>query len=134
MLAKTGTPDIVVDDGSHQNAHVIATFRFLFPLLSENGYYVIEDTQTSYWPDGDVTDRNNPKTSMGFFKSLVDGLNWEEFYGDYEPTPFDLQIKSIAFYHNLIVVQKGDNREGSNNRAWHSGTGLWRELTDRRRT
>ena len=45
------------------------------------GIYVVEDTQTSYWREGHVTERNNPNTTMGFFKSLVDGLNWEDTLG-----------------------------------------------------
>src|ERR1700759_4926812 len=87
VIEQSGTPDVIIDDGSHRNQDVIASFRILFPFLSSDGYYIVEDTQTSYWPeDGNVTDRNDPKTTMGFFKSLVDGLNWEEFFGEYAPT------------------------------------------------
>jgi hypothetical protein len=42
--------DIVIDDGSHLNEHVIKTFHVLFPLLRHNGIYVVEDLQTAYWP------------------------------------------------------------------------------------
>jgi len=125
VVEKTGRPDLIIDDGSHRNIDVIGTFRFLFPLLADDGYYVVEDTQTSYWPDGSVSERNNPATTMGFFKSLVDGLNWEEYFGEYEPNEFDLQITAIFFYHNLVIIRKGDNREGSNNRLWHAGAEGW---------
>jgi len=76
---------------------------------------VVEDTQTSYWPNhgGDSSGGNDPHTTMGYFKSLTDGLNWEEFRGDRSPSYLDLNIKSIAFYHNLIFITKGSNREGS---------------------
>ena len=30
--------------------HIRETFRILFPLLRKGGWYIIEDTQTSYWP------------------------------------------------------------------------------------
>lgn len=41
--------DIIIDDGSHFNDHVIASFNILFPLLNIGGIYAIEDLCTSYW-------------------------------------------------------------------------------------
>ena len=72
--------DIIIDDGSHINEHVIESFRILFPFLKNGGIYVIEDTQTSYWQNygGDSNNLNNSKTLMCFFKSLIDGLNYKE--------------------------------------------------------
>jgi len=72
---------------------------------------MVEDVETSYWPpNGNLTDRNDPQTSMGFFKSLVDGLNYEEFRNVYEPTYFDRNIMSIFFYHNLVIIKKSKNQ------------------------
>jgi hypothetical protein len=54
-------------------------------------------------------------TSMNYFKTLVDGLNYEEFtLGEYAPTYFDRHITSMHFYHNLVFIYKGQNNEGSN--------------------
>ncbi|HEX3172482.1 MAG TPA: hypothetical protein VHQ88_17990 [Burkholderiales bacterium] len=117
IYAEMGTPDIVIDDGSHHSEHVIFTFKILFPLLAEHGLYVIEDTQTSYWPfaGGDGADLRNPATLMNYFKDLADGLNYQEVPRlNYQPTLFDRTIVAVHFYHNLIVVQKGHNEERSN--------------------
>jgi len=115
-----GGIDIIIDDGSHINSHVITTFKFLFPLLKDNGIYAIEDTQTSYWKRvggiewGGSSDLSSAETTMGYFKSLTDGLNYEEFvHGKYEPTYFDRRIISMHFYHSLIIIYKGTNNEGS---------------------
>jgi hypothetical protein len=35
--------DIIIDDGCHDPAYQIKTLRNLFPLLNQNGYYIIED-------------------------------------------------------------------------------------------
>lgn len=119
IVTRYGAPTIVIDDGSHQPPHVIKSFQILFPLLADGGVYVIEDIQTSYWPQwkGSI-DLNDPDTSMALVKRLIDGLNYEEFLPeDYEPTYTDLHIVAVHCYHNLVVIEKGDNREGSNKRA-----------------
>lgn len=114
---KTGELDIIIDDGSHINEHVIETFNLLFPKLKDGGVYVVEDTQTSYWEDygGISSDLNNPKTMMNYFKSLTDALNNQEFIiPNYKQSYFDRKIISMHFYHNLIFIYKGNNDEKSN--------------------
>ena len=115
VAAEIGTIDIIIDDGSHQNNHVITSFGILFPLLSPKGIYVIEDLQTSYWVEhGGSTDLLAPHTSMNFLKSLTDGLNYKEFRIDkYTPTYFDEHIISIHYYHNLVFIHKGKNKDSS---------------------
>lgn len=109
--------DIIIDDGSHLNEHVINTFQILFPKLNDGGIYVIEDTQTSYIEKYGGTSENmaNARTSMNFFKSLADSLNHQEFQiPDYQPTYYDQKVVAIHFYHNLVFVYKGNNDEKSN--------------------
>lgn len=106
--------DIIIDDGSHLNAHVIKTFQLLFPILRPNGIYVVEDTQTAYWPTWGGGP-SSPDNSMTFFKNLADGLNHAEYPVEgYEPNYFDLNIVEISFFHNLIFIRKGNNDEGTN--------------------
>jgi len=112
-----GVIDIIIDDGSHINDHVIKTFQLLFPKLNDGGIYVIEDTQTSYWKDfgGDSNNLDNPKTLMNFFKGLTDSMNNKEFIkAGYKQSYFDKKIVSMHFYHNLIFIYKGNNNEESN--------------------
>ena len=116
VINETGPLDIIIDDGSHINSHVINSFNILFPLLKVGGIYAIEDIQTSYWPDhgGNSFNLNKSDTTMNFFKKLTDGLNYEEFDNPYyKPSDFDKHIVSIHFYHNLIFLYKGLNNEGS---------------------
>lgn len=105
--------DIIIDDGSHLNEHVIGTFHVLFPLLRPNGIYSIEDTQTSYWPSfGGGLGR--PDTMLNFFKSLTDGLNYMEYSAEPGPDDFERNIVEVAFFHNLVIIRKGRNDEKSN--------------------
>jgi len=115
IVKEAGTLHLVIDDGSHRPADIIASFNLLFPLLADDGIYVIEDTQTSYWPEsGGQEDPAADGTTMAFVKRLMDGLNWEEFVIEpYEPTYTDLHITALAIYHNLVFIQKGTNTEGT---------------------
>lgn len=116
IFVTIGEPDIIIDDGSHINEHVLKTFNLLFPRLKTGGIYAIEDTCTSYWPDygGSSDDLEKPSTIMNYFKKLTDCLNHKEFVNrEYVPTYFDRNICSIQFYHNLILIFKGLNDERS---------------------
>ena len=115
VVSEIGKVDIVIDDGSHINEHVIETFKILFPLLNKDAVYIIEDLQTSYWTkSGDIDwggSRNlaNPKTSMNFIKSLVDCLNYKNFEDkEYIPTYFDKNITSVHFYNKIAFIIKGN--------------------------
>jgi hypothetical protein len=135
VVTEAGELDIIIDDGSHINEHVIKSFNILFPALKEGGIYVVEDTHTSYLPSlgqkwsnfgsgdlylelwtkfGGSLDLNDPKTMMNFFKKLVDCLNHEEFLNPgYSPSYFDKHIVAMHFYHDLVMIYKGNNNQGS---------------------
>ncbi|MDD5080328.1 MAG: class I SAM-dependent methyltransferase [Candidatus Omnitrophica bacterium] len=124
VFSRIGSLDIIIDDGSHMNEHVLTSFKTLFPLLKDGGIYAVEDVQTSYWPQygGSSEDLNNPATAMGFFKKIADGLNYMELAEPgYEPAYFDRNITSIHFYHNLVIIYKGVNDERSIGRPRASG-------------
>ena len=115
---ESGPFDIIIDDGSHRVFHVLPSFEILFPLLVDGGTYVIEDIQSSYWPEwGGSEDLNATTTSMALAKRLTDSLNYEEFVDDnYEPTYLDRNVVAVHFYHNMVFVEKGVNNEGSKRR------------------
>ncbi|MBV9216081.1 MAG: class I SAM-dependent methyltransferase [Acidobacteria bacterium] len=115
-----GEIDIVIDDGSHVSEHVITSFKVLFPRLRSGGVYVVEDLQYAYWRQfegveyGGDARGGNRETSMTFFKSLVDGLNHQNFVeAGYEPTYFDKNVVAMHFYHNQVFIYKGTNDEPS---------------------
>jgi hypothetical protein len=127
IAAKEGPFDIIIDDGSHQNAHQIFTFHQLFDSLRDGGVYVIEDVQTSFWPgevatfqwDGrHIGDPEFHRTCYGEFLELAKYLNQSEFLtlDGTDPVRMALgrRITRIAFEHNLIFVWKGANDQKSN--------------------
>jgi demethylmacrocin O-methyltransferase len=113
LADRVGPLDIVVDDGSHVSAHIITSFTTLFPKLPVGGLYVIEDLQTSYWPswNGNRHDLNDPNTTMGFLKTLMDDLHRPERV---EPagTPIGVPgVTAVHLYRNIAFVEKGIDQE-----------------------
>jgi hypothetical protein len=108
-IARDAGPfDFIIDDGSHENAHQIATFGILWPFVKDGGAYIIEDVQTSYWPSyggGLLGTPGYEKSCMRWFKNLADSVNLPEFLQP-APASLDATIASIAFHHNLIVLRK----------------------------
>jgi hypothetical protein len=108
LAQEHGPFDFIIDDGSHENAHQIETFRILWPFLKDGGAYFVEDVQTSYWPSyggGPLGTSGYERSCMRWFKDLADSVNLPEFL---QPPPpgLDAAVASIAFHHNLIVVRK----------------------------
>ncbi|KOG32275.1 class I SAM-dependent methyltransferase [Streptomyces resistomycificus] len=124
-----GPFDVVIDDGSHFSQHVLTSFSVLFPQVRHGGLYVIEDMQSSYWPGwGGSTDLNASATSMGFVKTLLDGLNHQEQIRtpDQPPSQTESTVTGIHVHHNLAVIEKGVNTE--------QGTPAWVPRTEDPRT
>ena len=102
--------DIIIDDGSHQSKHIITSFKFLFPFLNDNGIYVVEDLQTSYFPryGGSRINLKKKNSSMNFIKSLTDSINYEKNNRPYfNKNNFEGLIKSIYFHQNIAFIYKG---------------------------
>ena len=39
--------DVIIDDGSHVPEHMVLTFKTLWPLVRDDGFYIIEDIRAS---------------------------------------------------------------------------------------
>jgi hypothetical protein len=116
ITTEIGPLDIIIDDGSHINEHVITSFKLLFPKLKDGGIYVVEDTQTSYWKEygGNSENLNDNNTMLNFFKGLTDCVNYQEIENEkYQASYYDKNIISIHFYHNMVFIYKAKNNEGS---------------------
>ena len=111
---KYGKFDIIIDDGSHVSKDIINSFNHLFNHLSQNGIYIVEDLQTSYIPryGGSRINLIKKNSSMNFFKSLSDSINYENFDRPFfKKSRFDGLIKSVHFYQNIVFVFKGESKK-----------------------
>ena len=123
VIEKYGEFDLIVDDGSHQQKHVIKTFEILFASLKSGGLYVVEDSCCSYWPlyGGGY---KHAGTSIEYFKNLVDDVNFRGLMS--QPVrvarredrllklsqkcppspPLRTDIESIQFINSMIFITK----------------------------
>jgi hypothetical protein len=120
FLARLGTEhgpfDILIDDGSHRPSDVVASFHELFPQMADGGLYVIEDVQTSFWAKFGGSPADGGAT-MKLASLILGWLNQAEIrveQPNVQLPAFATQIRSLRAYHNLLVVEKGDNGEPSN--------------------
>lgn len=110
-----GPFDIIVDDGSHIPQQVVTSFNALFPSLVTGGLYAIEDIQTTFWPDFGGSIQNGGET-LNLARTVMECLNRAELIlvdRSHSLPPFAREIKSFHAFHNLFVIEKGDNSEPS---------------------
>jgi cephalosporin hydroxylase len=114
VIEEMGLPDIIIDDGGHTMTQQIESFKILFPMLKNGGYYIIEDLETSYlkeWIDQRLA-------TTEFLKSFVDDIN---FHGKSHEAEFGLEdmakrnvktnyyeqaIESMHFHNNICLIIK----------------------------
>ena len=84
IIQEFGMPDIVLDDGSHRKDHISSTFEYLYPKLSKNGLYIVEDLHTAYWEEygGGL---QNSDTFINISKGFIDRLNADFSRGAIQP-------------------------------------------------
>ena len=106
VIAEFGPPDIVLDDGSHMMAHVISSFKFLYPRTAHNGIYLVEDLHTAYWENygGGL---KKPGTFIELCKDFIDELNADYTGGALPPTEFSKSTISMHVYDSIVVFERG---------------------------
>jgi len=111
-----GPFDVILDDGSHVPKHVVTSFQILFPFLVDDGLYIVEDVQTAFWPNFGGSVLHGGET-LKLARTVIECLNHAEISLVDRTRSFPYfakNIKSLRAYHNLLVIEKGDNGEPSN--------------------
>ena len=106
ILEQFGSPDIVLDDGSHRMSDILASFSFLYPRIERRGVYLVEDLHTAYWEEYEGG-LGRQGTFIEKSKQLIDELNADHARGQLEPSDFTRSTLSMHFYDSMVVFQKG---------------------------
>ena len=73
VASQRGEFDVIIDDGSHQSEHIIASFETLAKHVRDGGLYIVEDVHACYWKGfrGDSDSSN----ALSYFLGLAHSLN-----------------------------------------------------------
>ena len=108
---------MVVDDGSHVPAHNIISFETLWKNVRPGGLYVIEDIETSYYPQTSLYGYTfkagilapSPLNVLSRFRKYADVIN-QGYIGEnghrYSLFEGDDSIMEIGFARNIIFIRK----------------------------
>jgi hypothetical protein len=108
IIEEFGSPDVVVDDGSHLMEHITASFEFLYPRMDKNGVYLVEDLHTAYWDEyhGGL---GRPGSFIERCKTFIDELNAEYSRGAVPVTDFSRTTLSMHLYDSVAVFERGQH-------------------------
>lgn len=118
LNADYGPFDIIIDDGSHFNDDMKASFDLLFPLLKQGGIYVVEDLHCCYWPNFtnntafmdrlkellDYTNSNGKCGLANIQKVSEDGFYNAGSLG--KMNYWEQNIESISLYRSIVFIKK----------------------------
>jgi hypothetical protein len=106
VLTEFGTPDVVLDDGSHKMNDLTTTFRYLYPRTDPRGIYIVEDLHTAYW-DNYLGGLHREGSFIELCKSLIDELNADWSRGALKATEFTQTTLSMHFYDSMAIFERG---------------------------
>jgi len=122
VVEEFGPFDVIIDDGSHINSHMIRSFGELFGAgLVAQGIYIAEDTHANFWNEY----RDQAYSFVDLCKDLVD-LAHAHYLDLKGPQPFRVgnpnraqqaevttigqQVKEIRFLDSMIVIYRDAER------------------------
>jgi hypothetical protein len=106
VATKHGPFDVVVDDGGHTMRQQIVSIETLFPMLTDGGTYIVEDTHTSYWPKFADQASGEP-TFIEWAKRRIDDLHAYHFSNSRElPPPWQTDLGALHVYDSVVVLDK----------------------------
>jgi 23S rRNA U2552 (ribose-2'-O)-methylase RlmE/FtsJ len=123
VLREIGTPNVVIDDGGHTANQQITAFEELYPALSEDGLYFVEDTHTSLWGGG-FMDRQDRQSFLQFsFARSVQLMEWTSKQENFTTlgtdqsetltntvSEFCRTTKAISFFDSMVVYERAHRR------------------------
>ena len=107
IVKEFGPFDIVLDDGSHKMDDIKVSFEELYPNVSKNGIYLVEDLHTAYLSNwgGGVKAKGS---FIEFSKDLIDHLYTTYTGGELSESDFSRSTLSMHFYDSIIAFEKGE--------------------------
>ena len=94
LREKRGPFQVILDDGSHINEHVVQSFDILYPHLLPEGFYIAEDLQTAFYPARGGSLEGTQPNSVFYFADIQQDL---------QNRP---DILNVRRFHNIVSFEK----------------------------
>jgi hypothetical protein len=123
VVKEFGPFDLIIDDGSHQSSHIIASFNHLYSDgLKDTGIYFVEDLHANYWHPW----RDSRSSFLDICKELLEHMH--AHYRSAPPAAFLLanpsdqpmaalevplittMIKEIRVFDSIVAIYKTDRK------------------------
>lgn len=99
-----GAYDIIIDDGSHLNAHQWDSFKIYWPRVKCGGWYIIEDTHVAW-----RAQYNDPR-----YKNIMELIDMQVRLVNYEGTadyqerdaPRRIALAEVHVYPGIVFLRK----------------------------
>ncbi|MEM7519645.1 MAG: class I SAM-dependent methyltransferase [Pseudomonadota bacterium] len=106
VVTEMGGVDVVLDDGSHRMPHIETSLRALFPKLSDNGTYMIEDLHTAYYPrfGGGFGAETNFFNTV---RRMIDDMHsWYHKGGPLALPELAQEFNGVHIHDSIVVIDK----------------------------
>ena len=97
--------DLIIDDGGHAGWQQQPSFRYLFPRLKKDRYYIIEDLETAKMRKFRQFDDERSST-IAWLNSMLTDEPFSYYVPKNELIEMKNQIETIFFHGQLGVVKK----------------------------
>jgi cephalosporin hydroxylase len=103
VLAETGIPDIIIDDGGHSRSMQVKTLVHLYPKLLLGGLYIVEDVETSFMNEFN----DYPQTVFEVLKMWINPVDFDGNVSRYKVgTPFSYTYSEMVFEPNICLLRR----------------------------
>jgi hypothetical protein len=108
VVSEMGGVDIIIDDGSHLMEHVSSSLNILYPILNQNGLYVVEDLHTAYFHKFGGGYHSNKNFFKTIFKLVNDMHSWYHPYRRRLPEISQF-VTGIHIHDSIVVLEKNQS-------------------------
>jgi hypothetical protein len=121
VVAEMGGVDVVLDDGSHQRRHIMASLKALLPQITVGGIYMIEDLSTAYLASYGGGYRA-PGNFFNVVRNLIDDMHrwYHSRPAHYDPSLSE-GISGVHVYDSVVVLDKGRAERPTHSRVGGGG-------------
>jgi hypothetical protein len=115
IVEEMGGVDVVIDDGSHVSPHMRTSLDVLYPMLSDGGVYIVEDTHACYWRSY-LGGYRSQRSFLETAKTLIDDIHhWYHGRGQ-RIEALSGRLKAMHVYDSMIVLEKAEVGEPRHSR------------------